>query len=39
MVEDALPYKLCLFAVKLFEDHDIKVDRADLLPLSMFQNE
>ena len=27
--------KICLFAVKLFEDHGIKVDRAELLSLSI----
>ena len=30
-----LRYKICLFAVKLFEDHGIKVDRAELLSLSI----
>ena len=29
--------KICLFAVKLFEDHGIKVDRAELLSLSIFE--
>ena len=28
-----LRYKICLFAVKLFEDHGIKVDHAELLSL------
>ena len=28
-------YKICLFAVKFFEDHDIKVDRAELLSVSI----
>ena len=28
-------YKVCLFAVKFFEDHDIKFDRAELLSLSI----
>ena len=28
-------YKICLFAVKLFENHGIKVDRAELLSLSV----
>ena len=30
-----LRYKICLLAVKLFEDHGIKVDRAELLSLSI----
>ena len=30
-----LRYKICLFAVKLFEDHDVKVDRAEFLSLSI----
>ena len=31
-----LRYKNCLFATKLFEDHGIKVDRAELLSLSIY---
>ena len=31
-------YKICLFAVKLFEYHDIELDRAELLSLSIFGN-
>ena len=31
-----LQYKICLFAVKLFEDHGIQVDRAELLSLSIY---
>ena len=36
-----LRYKICLFAVKCFEDHGIKVkvDRAELLTLSIFIND
>ena len=30
-----LRYKMCLFAVKLFEDHGINVDRAEILSLSI----
>ena len=30
-----LRYKLYLFAVKLFEDHGIKLDRAEFLSLSI----
>ena len=33
-----LPYKNCLFAADLFEDHGIKVDRAELLSLSIYIN-
>ena len=33
-----LRYKICLFAVKLFEDHGINVDRAKLLSLSIYFN-
>ena len=28
-------YTICLFAVKLFEDHGIKLDRAERLSLSI----
>ena len=30
-----LRYNVCLFAVKFIEDHDIKLDRAELLSLSI----
>ena len=30
-----LRYKICLFTVKLFEDHSIKLDRAELSSLSI----
>ena len=33
-----LRYKLCLFAVKRFEDHDINFDRAERLPLSIYSS-
>ena len=32
----ALRYKICLFAVKLFEDHSIKLDHAELLILNLY---
>ena len=28
--------KICLFAVKLFENHVVKVDRAEILSLSIY---
>ena len=31
-----LRYKICLFTIKLFEDHGIKVDRVELLSLRIF---
>ena len=31
-----LRYKICLFAVKLFEDHGIKVDCAEVVSLSIY---
>ena len=31
-----LRYKICLFAVKLFKDHGINVDRAEFFSLSIF---
>ena len=31
-----LRYKICLFAIKLSEDHGVKVDRAKLLSLSIY---
>ena len=34
-----LRYKICLFAVKLFEDHGIKVDRAERLFWSIYERE
>ena len=33
-----LQYKISLFAVKLFEDHGINVDRAEILSLSIFMS-
>ena len=35
MSKMTLPFKICLFAVKLFENHGIKVDCAELLSLSI----
>ena len=34
-LELSLRYKFCLYAIKLCEDHGIKLDRAELLSLSI----
>ena len=31
-----LRYKMCLLAIKLFEDHGIKVEHAELMSLSIY---